>query len=144
MDNYNEVKIKDNSKKSLIYKFKLFFKYIFRKESFFGSGIVFWLVVFNIIANLSNWIILAIFSNKIDENIILHYNVYFGVDDMGNWKQVFIMPAIGTVLFFLNMFLAVFFYKNKQRIASYVLLLASFMVHMSFIIASISVLLINY
>ncbi|KKP79642.1 MAG: hypothetical protein A2271_03285 [Candidatus Moranbacteria bacterium RIFOXYA12_FULL_35_19] len=139
MENINEIKIKDSSKKSLICKFKLFFE-----NDFFKNHIILWLLLFNFLANLSNWISLAIFINKAGNNIILHYNVYFGVDNLGNWKQAFWLPAIGSFLFLINLYLAFFFYKSQERIASYVLLLASFMIQINLIIGGIGVILINY
>ncbi len=139
MENYNEIKIIDDSKKSLIYKFKLFFN-----QEFFKNHIILWLLLFNFISNVSNWLALAIFINKTEGNIILHYNVYFGVDNLGNWKQSFTAPAIGLFLFLINLSLAFFFYKNKERIASYSLLLASVIIQINLIISSVSVILINY
>lgn len=139
MDIKQPEKIKNNPTKSLIDKFRLFFK-----KDFFQNKIIPWLIVLNIVANLANWIMLAIFIRPVDGNIILHYNVYFGVDNMGNWKQVFLMPSIGLILFLINIFLANYFYKNKERIASYILLLSVFMAQLSLIIASISIIIINY
>jgi len=139
MENKIEIKIKNDSKKSLIYKFKLFFN-----QEFFKNHIILWLLVFNFLTNLTNWLILAIFINKTEGNIILHYNVYFGVDNLGNWKQSFLAPAIGLFLFLINLSLAFFFYKNKERIASYSLLLASVIIQINLIISSVSVILINY
>ena len=71
-------------------------------EEFFQSKIVFWLIISGLLANLINWAALWIFIKPVDGNIILHYNVYFGVDMMGNWKLVFIMPSVGLFLFFVN------------------------------------------
>jgi hypothetical protein len=131
-------------KKSLRLKFKLFLKRATRNNDFFHNHIALWLLSLNLILNVANWIILIVFINRVDGGIILHYNVYFGVDDIGNWKQAFILPAIGILLFSLNAFLASYFYKNKERIASYVLLIASSMAQINLIIASISVIMINY
>ena len=146
----NSIENRGNSIKSLTLRFKLFFKNIFKslvniKDSeFFKDHIILWFLVFNFLANLINWIGLAIFINKTEGNIILHYNVYFGVDNFGNWEQVFWMPVIGLFLFLINLYLAFFFYNIKETIASYVLLVASLMVEFCLIIASISVILINY
>jgi len=144
----NKETISDVAVESLIDKFKLFFNAInpkkLAKKDFFQSRINFWLIALNIFANIINWVILAIFIHPIDKNIILHYNVYFGVDIMGNWKQVFIMPSIGLILFLINGFLAAYFYKNKERIAGYILLITSFMAQLSLMVASISVIIINY
>lgn len=139
MENKLKIRIENDSKKSLIYKFKLFFK-----DDFFKNHIILWLLVFNFLTNLTNWLILTIFINKTQGNIILHYNVYFGVDNLGNWKQSFLAPAVGLFLFLVNFSLAFFFYKNKERIASYSLLLASVIIQINLIISSVSVILINY
>lgn len=152
MENNSLNKIeKQEERKSLILKFKLFFKLILgnfwnkiKKNEFLNNKIVLWLLILNSLVNISNWIILAIFMNKIDGNVILHYNVYFGVDNIGNWKLSFAMPFIGAILFLINVFLAVFFYKNKERIASYVLLIGLFMAQAALILASASVIIINY
>ena len=136
---------RDNkSKESLSGKCKLFFKRITVENDFFCNRIIFWLLILNFLASAADWIILAIFINRLDAGIILHYNVYFGVDAMGSWKKAFILPAISSSVFIVNAFLAGFFYKNKERIASHVLLLASLMVQLSFIVAATSVILINY
>lgn len=149
MENHN-TENKENIIKSLTSRFKLFFKNIgrgvidFKNNDFFKNHIVLWLLVFNLLVSLINWTVIAIFINKTEGNIILHYNVYFGVDNVGNWKETFILPIIGDILFFINFLLAMFFYQRKERIASYVLLLASLMAGISLIIAGISVILINY
>jgi hypothetical protein len=117
---------------------------LFIKDDFYKSNIILWLLVLNLFFNLANWIMLAFFMRSVDGEIILHYNVYFGVDSIGDWKQVFIMPTIGIALFAINWALARYFYGRKERIASYALLLASLLSQLSLIIASISVILINY
>lgn len=137
-------KYKKNLMKSLKGVFKLFFeRYILEKE-FFRSKIMLWLLALNVVSNIANWTAIAIFINRLDGDIILHYNVYFGVDAMGDWRQVFILPIIGIILFVLNAVLAAYFYSRKERIASYILLLASFMAQLSLIIAAASVMMINY
>ncbi len=143
MNQYNE-KSKNKLLKSLITGFKLFFaKHISEKE-FFRSRIVIWLLALNLVANIINWTTILIFINRLDGDIILHYNVYFGVDSLGDWRRVFILPAIGIILFMLNAALAAYFYTRKERIASYILLLASLMAQINLIIAAVSIVMINY
>ena len=101
-------------------------------------------MILSFLANIINWIILLIFVHPVDGGIILHYNVYFGVDEAGGSKQIFIMPSTGLILFVINALLASYFYRQKERIASYILLLTSIMAQMSLIIASVSVIIINY
>lgn len=130
--------------KSLKTRFKLFFEKHFLGKEFWRSHIVLWLLILNLVSNIANWIVIAIFINRLDGDIILHYNVYFGVDNMGNWRETFILPTIGLILFILNAVLAAWFYGKKERIASYILLLAALMAQWSLIIAAASVVMINY
>ena len=83
---------------------KLFFKTRFTSNDFFRNHIVLWLLLFGLIANAADWTILLVFMNRVDAAVILHYNVYFGVDMLGSWKLVFIMPAVGLVLYLINAF----------------------------------------
>ena len=138
-------------KRSLWESPKLFFKWLMQKivkfsccENFFQNKIILTLLGLSILVNVVNWLILVIFIRPVDVDIILHYNVYFGVDMMGNWKQVFIAPFIGSFLLVANTILATYFYRHKERVASYILLLTTLMVQISFIIASASIIKINY
>lgn len=116
----------------------------FFSHEFFKSAIANWLIVLSLLANLINWIILVIFVRPIDLPIILHYNVYFGVDMMGNYHEVYILPLIGIILFLVNWLLSIFLFDKKERIASYLLLMAALMIQLSMIVASVSVIIINY
>jgi len=127
------------SLKGLVLKIKSFFK-----QEYFRSHIVIWLLILSIISNLADWILLRIYIKPVDFPIILHYNVYFGIDMTGNWRQVYVLPLIGIFLFLTNLLLSIYFYKQKERIASYLLLMATLMVQLSVIIASVSVIIINY
>jgi hypothetical protein len=116
----------------------------FFAREFFKSQIVVWLLVVSLIANLVDWLSLVIFVKPVDFPIILHYNVYFGVDMLGDWRRVYLLPLLGLILFVINLFLSLYFYKQKERIASHILLMATLMLQLSLIVASISVIIINY
>ena len=125
--------------KSLTEKFKLFFK-----GPFLNDKINFWLVILMFLGNIINWLILLVFLKPATENIILHYNVYFGVDMTGKRSLAYIMPAVGLLLIMINSYLAGYFHRNNETIAGYILLVAAFMAQISLIIASFSVIIINY
>lgn len=116
----------------------------FFAQEYFKSHIVRWLLLLIGVANLANWAALNIFIQPVDLPIILHYNVYFGVDMLGDWKNLFLLPAVGLILFFINFFLSLYFYRRKERIASYLLLIATLMIQLSLIVASASAIIINY
>ncbi len=128
-----------NKEMSLKVKIRSFFA-----ADYFQSHIVRWLLVFIGVANLANWAALKIFIQPVDLPIILHYNVYFGVDMLGGWKNLFLLPATGLILFLINFFLSLYFYKRKERIAGYLLLIATLMIQLSLIVASVSAIIINY
>ena len=124
---------------SLKFKIRPFFS-----QGFFGNNIIRCSLLALIILDIANWIGLAIFINSSRSySIILHYNVYFGVDLVGEWWQSYLAPAVATFLTLLNIFLAWRFYEKKEKIASYILLMASVMIQLSSAIAVISVVLIN-
>ncbi len=142
---------KKEEQKSLLGKPKLFFEWL--KEKFFKSDqikkflhneIIDWLLLMGFLANFLNWILLVIFIHPVDVDIILHYNVYFGVDVIGKLKEVFLLPFIGLILLFINIGLAFYFNQQKKMIASYILLLVTLMIQINLIIASISIIIINH
>jgi len=132
--------LKNRNKASLKEKIRSFFA-----QEFFKNSIVRWLLTGTLLLNLANWTLLAIFIHPVDFSIILHYNVYFGVDLIGDWRQTYLLPCMGLVFWAINLFLAYRFYnKQKERIASYILLLASLMIQIGLIIASVGIVMINY
>ncbi len=123
-----------------------FFKKIkdFFKKEYFENIFVLWLLGIGLFINIANWIVLVVFIKPVDFPIILHYNVYFGVDMIGDWKRVFLLPLIGLFLYILNSFLSLFFYEKKERIAGHILLIANIIIQINLIIATASLILINY
>lgn len=134
---------KDNVKnlpgRSLNEKLKLFFG-----REYFQSRIILWLLFSGIFFNLVNWILLKFFLRSGDNLIILHYNVYFGVDSTGFSRGAYLLPFIGVVVLLFNNLLSFYFYAQKERVASYVLLMAALMAQLSLLISVISVIIINY
>jgi hypothetical protein len=113
-------------------------------KSFFENTIVRFSLLAGVLLNLSAWVLLGLFIRPERSVVILHYNVYFGVDVIGVWQQAYLLPAIGLLLFGLDVFLAGWFYGKKERVASYVLLLASIMVELGVAVASGGIVLVNY
>ncbi|MDQ1284382.1 MAG: hypothetical protein QG620_730 [Patescibacteria group bacterium] len=136
----------NKKKKSLARRIKLFLgsKISLEKKEFFQKPIVYWLIIAGIVANAVNWGVLAFLIKQEVSDIILHYNVYFGVDATGGPQKIYIMPLTGLALFFINLFLATEFYAKQERIASYLMLAAALMIQLSLLIASTSIIIINY
>jgi len=137
--NETMIKKRETNIKGLTNKFKSFFA-----QEYFRNAIVVWLMILSLVVNVITWILLKIFIKPVDFPIILHYNVYFGVDLTGRYANVFILPSIGIVLFLINLLLSLYFYQHKERIASYLLMITSLMIQLSLFVASLSVIIINY
>jgi len=119
------------------------FKHFFSHE-FFQSSLVQWVIIAALVVNVANWISIVYFIRPVDFPIILHYNIYFGVDVIGSWKQIYFLPVIGLLILSINTTLGYLFYQQKERIAAHLLLLATFIVQIGISIAVASLLLINY
>jgi len=132
-------KTKIYGKKSLNEKIKLFFG-----REYFQSRIILWLLFLAVFFDFANWMLLKIFLRSGERRVILHYNVYFGVDSTGVSRGAYLLPAIGLIVLLCNSALSWCFYAKKERIASYVLLLTALMVQLSLLISVVSVIIINY
>jgi hypothetical protein len=117
---------------------------LFLVQEFFHSSLVQWVFIGALLLNISNWILIAFFIRPVDFPIILHYNVYFGVDVIGSWWQVYFLPIIGLIVLAVNTTLGYLFYGKKERMVAHLLMLAIFMVQIAMTIAVASILLINY
>lgn len=120
-----------------------------QKESFiareyFKNALVHWILIASLVINAACWGVLAFFIRPVDFPIILHYNVYFGVDIIGAWWQAYSLPLVSMVIMAINVSLGYFFYNNGERIVSYILLLASFLVQIGGAIAVGGIISINY
>lgn len=113
-------------------------------QDFFKSSLVHWALIASLLLNILNWIALAYFIRPVDFPITLHYNVYFGVDIIGSWWQVYFLPAIGLLLLLVNTALGYFFYQQKDRIIGHVLLLATCIAEVAVSIAVAGIIMINY
>jgi hypothetical protein len=134
-------KFKIRSKKS----FKPSFNSLgFFSGEFFRSSLVQWMLIVTIFLCLSSWGIIIFYIRPIDLPIVLHYNVYLGVDIVGDWWQLYFLPIIGDLFFIINTVLAYLFYQKKERLAGYIFLLSSFFVQSGILIAIGGLVKINY
>src|ERR1035437_8049389 len=86
----------------------------FFSKDFFRSGLVHWTLIAALLLNIANWVALAYFIRPVDFPITLHYNVYFGVDIIGAWWQVYFLPLIGLTILSVNTVLGYLFYQQKE------------------------------
>jgi hypothetical protein len=77
------------------------------------------------------------------EVIILHYNVYFGIDIIGSPWQAFVVPGAPLLFFLVNLILARVFYGVRERVISHILLFSAFFATLAGAIVSAALSFIN-
>jgi hypothetical protein len=112
--------------------------------SFFQNTIVRILLVLGFFPLLASVLILGATIFPIEIPLILRYNVYFGVSLLGDWWQVYIFPAVGLFLYGVHVFLARHYYHLKERVASYLILLASAFMGMGIFLVALSLSFVNF
>lgn len=77
-------------------------------------------VIITLFLNLINWLLVylkfARFFAGQSETVILHYNIYFGIDKIGNWAEVFYLPLYGLVFLLLNILIGFLLHKKDTFI----------------------------
>lgn len=100
-------------------------------------GTSFFLAIFNFLFSFY-------FVGKLNNLVILHYNVYLGVDLMGEKNQIYLIPLVGFAFGGANLILAIYFFLKKERMLSHILSLATLIIQLGVSVASGSLILINY
>jgi len=135
----NRLKIKFKTGKTLKQKLSGFFN-----QEFWRSALVQWILIGTLFLDLASWAIVIYYIRPVDLPIVLHYNVYLGVDVIGDWWQVYFLSIISNIFLIVNTILAYTFYQKKERLAGYIFLLASFFVQAGTLIAILGLMMINY
>ena len=101
----------------------------------------------SILINLITWVAMYLklhpFSYITEYGqIYLHYNIYFGIDNIGMWYMAFIIPLLGLVVIILNNLLAYIFYL-KEKIVSHILVISMTFLQIILLAAGVFVILLN-
>lgn len=68
-----------------------------------------------VVINFALWMIVYYISTKVTQDlVVLHYNVDFGVDLVGEVSNMYIIPAVGLTVLLANFLLFFFFIKQKD------------------------------
>ena len=73
----------------------------------------------SLLINLAIWAFLYFKFSPLgsSENILpLHYNIYFGIDFVGEWKKVFVIPLVGIFFITINFLIADIVYLRDKII----------------------------
>jgi len=121
-------------------KIKLSLGIIFR----FRPALVYlsFIVAWQILAWFQVWFINRNLSGNI---LVLHYNVDFGIDLVGDPALIYLYPFFGLGVFLLNLIILAVFYKDKNfKILAHFLLGAAALFGLFLSIALLAVFLINF
>lgn len=55
-----------------------------------------------IVLNIASWLMLYLGIPQTDELVVLHYNIFFGVDLLDTWIKLFYVPGSGLAILLVN------------------------------------------
>ncbi|MFH1187997.1 MAG: hypothetical protein V1688_04025 [bacterium] len=103
-------------------------------------------ILLSVLFNLINWgLIYYRFTRFLagqEESMILHYNIYFGIDKIGNWTSIYYLPLIGLAILFINL-LGGYLLSQKDKLISYFFLCAALFSQILLIIATFYIIAVN-
>ncbi len=100
------------------------------------------LLISSFLLNVGLLLFFYFFIKQTDIPIVLHYNVDWGVDYFGEFKNIFTLPFVGLVIFLLNFLLALKVRSNAKGL-SYFLLSVSLISAIFLWLAGIALYIIN-
>lgn len=126
----------------LFYNISKFFEHPFREDLIVKINFIVSLVI-----NILMWLVLYYklhsFAYTTEAGqIYLHYNLYFGIDNIGYWQEALIIPLLGFFIIVLNNVLAYYFYI-KEKVLSYSLVFSQTVLQIILFFAAILVILLN-
>ena len=113
--------------------------------SFFRNPLILSTVTISVLLTLGSFAAVYYFIYRgAREVIILHYNVYFGIDIIGSPWQAFVVPGAPLAFFIVNLILARAFYGVRERVISHILLFSAFFAALAGAVVSAALSFINF
>ncbi len=101
-------------------------------STFFGNTLVRSLVAASASIIILSFVAVFLFVIRgAERTIVLHFNVYFGVDIVGSPWQALLIPGMALLFLLLNIGIAYRFYAVRERVAAHILLFASLLCALS-------------
>lgn len=92
-------------------------------------------------AVIAQWIMLLFYLPHTD-NVALHYSVYIGIDSIGSWQELVIIPILGSVVLGIN-FLFGKMVLTINHFASFIFTLGTIFVEAFLLISVVMLYLVN-
>lgn len=104
-----------------------------------------YLAVTLVFQGISWWLAYYIFKNLKGDLLVLHYNVDFGIDWVGNLSQIFYFPAVGLLFVLLSVILLFIFGPGRNfRFQSHSLMSGATLANLGMLTVLIIVYIINF
>ena len=84
---------------------------------------------------LGQWLMMIWQVRPTADVLPLHYNIFFGVDYVGQWYQAYYAPLLSVVIFGVNLLVAMIFYKREKNLSYLILSATVFLMLLSSIAA---------
>ena len=112
--------------------------FFFRKTSYIYLGIA-------LLINGLTWFLVIVTHRSLADSLaILHYNVIFGIDKIGEPTSLYQLPAIGLILIIVNFFVSVLLVRKREQIPGQFLLLTAILGNLILLVAVYLLYIINF
>ncbi len=111
-------------------------------RSYWKNKIIMSIFALSCLANVSLWIFLFKNQKSSELPVILHYNLFFGVDYLGGYNEIYLIPIVGVIVIIINTILGYLLYE-RERLASYFLTFNIFIVQSFLLLAGYLIVEIN-
>jgi len=96
----------------------------------------------SVLLNILIWVFLIQNQKENSHPIILHYNLFFGVDYLGNYEKIYLIPLSGFIVIVVNSIIGHLLYL-KEKLAVYFLVFIVFIIQVFLLIDSYLIIKIN-
>jgi hypothetical protein len=79
-------------------------------------------LLFFLSSGFFSWKILS--QRSRGDTLVLHYNIYLGIDQLGSWKWIVLLPAVWFIVTLIDLVMAYGFYHRDVHFAASLLCLA--------------------
>ena len=111
-------------------------------RSYWKNKIIMSTLALSCLANISLWTFLFKNQKSSELPVILHYNLFFGVDYLGSYSEIYLIPAVGVIVIIANVILGYLLYE-KEKLASYFLAFNIFIIQSFLLLAGYLIVEIN-
>ena len=119
-----------------------FREHIIKFSVFIKDNLVRVNLAISLVLNILLWVAVWYFVKPQIEPYLLHYNIFLGIDLIGEWWRMYLLPGIGLGIIIVNFILS-WILLVREKILSYFLMVATSIAQVFLIFGLIFILLLN-